>query len=343
MNFVNSLYFRSGTNQDGELYIDEMDTWINEGLSAAAEYLYSEKHSTEEVKHNLERVIWFIDFQNFATEHGSEMDQGNNFFVWGEKRKEYGAIFDEYATVYIFFQWLRLQAGSTQIYKDISTSEEWADYRAVVNALKGKGNYRDDSDLDWPTLLRDWLVANTAALSSKSPKHSYAGDDLLHRHIAWRKHHPVSPSVQLYPGEGVYSYTSNEGTYNSGSDGKNIHYTGVDFASSGLDLLGGGTSYKGGILISYNASTTNFVVVGENEKWEEKIRGLQEPATVSTHVPPSPLYSSSSRNSLFLRNMLNASSSFPKPRAISIWDRLRQNGYEREAFEPFRRKVRTED
>jgi hypothetical protein len=76
----------------------KMDTWIDEGLSSQAEHIYKEMP-------NYERCQWFND-----DEKGT-IANGNNFFVWDNHSEEPMAILDEYATVYLFFRWLYLQAG----------------------------------------------------------------------------------------------------------------------------------------------------------------------------------------------------------------------------------------
>jgi hypothetical protein len=57
---------------------------------------------------------------------------GNTFFVWDNYTDPYDPYFfsyfvlDDYSTDYLFFQWLRIQAGgSTAIYKDIFNSNDY--------------------------------------------------------------------------------------------------------------------------------------------------------------------------------------------------------------------------
>ncbi|MBN2625595.1 MAG: hypothetical protein JXA95_02925, partial [Spirochaetales bacterium] len=112
-----STFFKDGTVQD---------TWINEGLSSGAEYLYSEKVDQSRV-----------DYYN--ADPGRTILYGNNFFVWkgfwetDPRFAGYGTLAD-YATVNLFFQWLRIHASNgTGIYRDILDSP-CRDVRAVTEA-----------------------------------------------------------------------------------------------------------------------------------------------------------------------------------------------------------------
>ena len=304
MNFVNSALLRRYYDKDwGMEDWDSMDTWINEGLSAAAEYVYSGKHSEER--------IWWYNNQNRADVEG-QIPFGNNFFVWGELPKY---ILDEYSTVYLFFQWLRLQAGgSPDIYQRISSSTT-SNHQAVVSAIQGRGNYGDEANLAWETLLRDWLVANVfASEKAPSPRHGYMGDSLLSNLRPW-----VLPSgetsIQLLPGEGVFSFTSApDKTY--GADpkyGQNIRYAGLD--ASGDGSVKDGTSYTFGLLLSYNVNTVNKPGQGQS------YGTLLEVAEISPDKIPSSASHVSKNLKNFVRNVSGQPP--PKPQAISIWDMLR--------------------
>jgi len=188
MNFATSLVKRIDT--DDIL----MDTWIDEGLSSAAEWAYSGKMSAD-------RISWFnnngVVDNNGTRRMTGLIDKGNNFFVWGTRDNESPyANLDDYATVNIFFQWLRLQKGSSSIYKDIITSE-YCDYQAVTNAAKSISNNYNS----WDTLLKTWLAANH--INSSSGEYGYKGESAFSGMKA-----PAAPAVtslNLLPGEGVYS------------------------------------------------------------------------------------------------------------------------------------------
>ena len=320
MNFANSVLLRRYHDQELNAWNwQPLDLWIDEGLASAAEYVYTKEY-IEFYLH------WFNNIHGKPSEMGSKISEGNNFFVWGERRD---AIMDEYATVYFFFQWLRLQAGGdTNIYHDIATSK-LSDHNAVVEALQGKGNYRSESNLSWGTLLRDWLVANrmTRADLTQHPrgtvssnlKYSYMKDPLLSR-INPPSHPSKEPSVYLYPGEGVYSY--NRAVWSKGAgDGPNIRYAGLHMQTGQVTE---NTSPSMGVLISYNINTQNEPV-GDFVYMSERLAALEtlkERARIATDAP----HASSSISSLRMNNMvphLRADQLFSKPPPISIWDTLR--------------------
>jgi hypothetical protein len=213
MNFVSNVVFRVNNNT---LYL--MDTWVNEGLSAAAEWIYSGKYSEERWKHYNEDPSGLIK-------------KGNNFYVWDNHKDNAYANLDDYATVYLFFQWLRLQSG-TSIYYNIHTSN-FSDYRAVTS--------------DWPLLLRDWLAANFT--NAPSGRYGYMNDNTLKAVKA-----PMVPagttSLPLFPGEGVYSRTTTSGTV-PGTSG-NIRYAGLPAVSGNPSNT---ASFADGARLTYNVNT----------------------------------------------------------------------------------------
>jgi hypothetical protein len=195
-----------------------MDTWIDEGLSTAAEYIYLGSHPQD-------RYGWY---NNNGNGRGL-INKGNNFFVWGNHEENAYAEIDDYATAYLFFQWLRIQKG-TGIYKAIIGSSN-ADYRAVTSAA-GNSN--------WGNLLRDWLAANYNASSG------YGTDSTLktmNKHLL-----TTSGTTPLYPGEGVFSKISS--AYTAPSTSGNINYSLL--TSSGISNQ---SSIDSGALLTYNVDT----------------------------------------------------------------------------------------
>ena len=204
-----------------------MDIWINEGLSAAAEWVYSGEYSQQ-------RIDWFrIDPTNLIR-------QGNNFFVWSNHKDEGAGIYkgsevlDDYATVYLFFQWLRLQTGNGDIYKKITFSEK-ADYEAVVEEMSGYST--------WPSLLEGWMKANYY----KSGSDGYGSDNKLNSEVQIKYAPGGVTSLSLYPGEGVYSVAN---SYTVPTSAGNVNYLGL--ASGGPTTSG---SFSGALL-TYNFNTT---------------------------------------------------------------------------------------
>jgi hypothetical protein len=220
-----------------------MDTWIDEGLSSQAEHIYFGKNLDDKCR------LFYED------ENGT-IAKGNNFFVWGNNPS---AILDEYSTVYLFFRWLYLQANDSlksRIFLDIETSKS-SDYTIITNVAKEiHPDWQDQDDEDvWDTLLRSWLAANYYPENSeygyKDP-YFYSGENAI-------KVKPLTEitSVQLYPGEGVYSIINSSFTPRSGG-GRNIRYAGLsDDLSSSIITESPYTPYTSNVLLTYNVSTNS--------------------------------------------------------------------------------------
>jgi hypothetical protein len=212
-----------------------MDTWIDEGLSTAAEYSYLGKH-------NEERINQFIQSET--------VQQGNNFFVWGNRRD---SPLDEYSTVYLFFQWLRIQSGGPEIYKNIIASP-YADYRAVAGAISGDFA-AGLGTTDWEVILRSWFAANY--INSPTGLYGYDGE------IPTLKVYALGGATrQLLPGEGVYSKAGNPpGDLPSG--GGHIRYAGLrERTAAGSSSTEPGLSlsalYPNGRLLTFNSNAQNW-------------------------------------------------------------------------------------
>jgi hypothetical protein len=206
-----------------------MDLWIDEGLSSQAEYFY--------LKENLrDKCEWFVNDKE------GTIAKGNNFFVWGNHSEKSMAILDDYATVYLFFRWLYLQASAntelqSHIFLDIETSSN-VDYRAVTDVAR----QINPAWGDWETLLGTWLAANYAPKSS----YGYIGDDYLKRTITVK---PIADQrISLYPGEGVYSIIND--SFSAETSGS-IRYTGL----AENETITGASPYTGNMLLTFNANT----------------------------------------------------------------------------------------
>jgi hypothetical protein len=209
-----------------------MDTWIDEGLSSQAEHIYRGTYSTDKVK-------WFVD------DECGTIAKGNNFFIWDNHTTETPlAILDDYASVYLFFRWLYLQANEplkSNIFYEIETSRNFSDYHAVTDiAQKINPDWGN-----WEYLLRAWLAAN---YYPKNADYGYKGDSNFHE----IKVNPISgPSATLFPGEGVYSVINSSSAPNFTGPG-NICYAGLTDNSSAIDTS---IPYQGDILLTFNANT----------------------------------------------------------------------------------------
>ncbi|WP_461256128.1 M30 family metallopeptidase [Treponema sp. R80B11-R83G3] len=204
-----------------------MDVWIDEGLSSAAEYIVSGGD------HSLDRIDWYNENGDNKANIKGLIDQGNNFFVWDNHKENRYAILDDYSTVYLFFQWLRLQKG-IGVYRDIISSN-YTDYQAVENAM-GE---------DWDTLLKNWMAANY--INDSTGEYGYKSDiPEITAHTA-----PAGITrISLYPGEGVYSLTDASDTMPA--QGVNIKYAGLDKTSV---TVSDSAVFAAGRLLTYNINT----------------------------------------------------------------------------------------
>jgi hypothetical protein len=209
-----------------------MDTWIDEGLSSAAEYVYLNRQ-------NEERVFQFT--------HSDTVRQGNNFFVWGDRPDN---VLDEYSTVYLFFQWLRIQSGGREIYKSIFNSPLY-DYRAVTEAISGSFAEALGST-GWETTLRSWLAANY--INSPTGLYGYHGE--LPGLRVWAL---GGKTQQLWPGEGVYSLAGDASGALPSSGGPNIKYAGLrkDSGSPQEPAVSLDSLYPKERLLTFNSNAEN--------------------------------------------------------------------------------------
>ncbi|QQO10472.1 hypothetical protein [Breznakiella homolactica] len=218
INFTASVDYRIIGNT-----IYDMDTWIDEGLSSAAEYIYRGGHYTQRINY-------------FNSDRGGTISKGNNFFVWQNDAN----VLDEYATVYLFFQWLRIQSGGTGIYKNIIQSPDY-DYHAVTAAATSIGGPYSD----WGTLMREWLLANY--VNSATGTLGYKGE------IQTTTYAISDNTRNLLPGEGVYSKIN---TQFDVTDTGNIRYAG---ATKNSTLISTTTPYTGTRLLTFNSNDSNAV------------------------------------------------------------------------------------
>ena len=228
MNFVTS-YVKRYEKKGNTTNILSMDIWINEGLSSAAEYVYKGGHVQE-------RVSWFLENGSKSDTVNGLIDKGNNFFVWGNRSNESQyAILDDYATVYLFFQWLRLQSSETGIYKKIISSSK-VDHSAVVDNISGYSS--------WDALLKTWLAAN--CINAATGPYGYNNDPVL-KDIKTPAPSSLTTNISLSPGEGVYSIIGN--VFSKPADGANIKYAILS------DSAVVSTAANGYTLLTYNANS----------------------------------------------------------------------------------------
>jgi hypothetical protein len=242
---------------DSENYLIPTDVWVNEGLSAYAEYLYLGKNPVD-------RWGWLYDDR-------STVKTGNKFFVWGNHDDI--AIMDDYATVYLFFRWLYLQAGAvtglqSRIFFDIGNSLH-PDYHAVTEVAKEINPLWED----WETLLRTWLAAN---YYPKNP-YGYIDDEELQEVIKIAPISVAGDKISLYPGEGVYSIINNNSFTPAQSDNANPHirYAGLTAHTNDINTV---SPYNENVLLTFNANTDNSKGRGETGS----LTGVSPPAASPT-------------------------------------------------------------
>jgi hypothetical protein len=275
MNFVTSAIKRS-TLENGTINVASMDTWIDEGLSSAAEYVIN--------GHSMDRISWYNN-NGIKDRIKGSIDIGNNFFVWDNHTDENKyAVLDDYSTVYLFFQWLRLQkGGGLEIYRDIISSTH-VDYRAVTSAM---------NNAVWDDLLRNWMAANY--INSSSGVYGYKDEFQIAVHYAPKD----ITKINLYSGEGVYSFT--EAGFTMPSQSGNIKYAGLNNTT-----VSDTSVYASGALLTYNKS----------------IELAQEEGIITGKAPPSASIASSNGRSII--------SSYSGPFRIGGGDLLRMNGSKKE-------------
>jgi len=233
-------------NSNGKL--SAMDTWIDEGLSSQAEHIYYEGVSFREKDKIFDGNI----IEHYKRLNNSEtIAKGNNFFVWDNhsineetKKKQPTAILDEYATVYMFFRWLNLQAQAkglqSSIFLDIETSKS-SDHTVITDVAQ-KIN---PAWADWNVLLRSWLAAN---YWPENTDYGYKDKNLKSIKVK-----TITPkSINLYPGEGVYSSINT--SFTPQATGTYIRYAGLPNSTSVISTQ---TPFNSGILLTYNTNTNN--------------------------------------------------------------------------------------
>jgi len=228
MNFVTSVAFRVTGNT-----INEMDIWLNEGLSAAAEWVYSGKANKS-----------WVDWYNSDTTN--LIRKGDNFYLWNneEYKTTPDYILNDYATVNLFFSWLRLQYGK-DVYGKIFNSD-YTDYRAITL-------YTDYSTnaASWAALMGNWHAANF--INHPSNRYGYKNDSVLKnvkaKHI--KSGDFIGTTYSLFPGEAVYSYSAAGRT--RPANVSPIFYSNLtNTEASAANIPAGGT------LLTYNANISSL-------------------------------------------------------------------------------------
>lgn len=224
INFNEKYFVQSGHYQD---------TWINEGLSSAAEVVY--------VGSNI--LLKTLDYNNDLYQN---YRKGKNFVTWE-------GVYENYVTVYLFFQWLRMQSltGDNMFHEIITNLND--NYLAVENIA----NVRLYSGT-WHDFFRDWLIARL--YNNSSGKYGYK-DFITNTSYAIS----VGSNYHLYPGEAIYVYQlSNVSLTPSGT----IDFTGLHTVNKWVSNT---SPYYGNRLLVYNFNGTNNSVLSSTGVLPETI------------------------------------------------------------------------
>ncbi|MFW5776707.1 MAG: cadherin-like beta sandwich domain-containing protein, partial [Spirochaetota bacterium] len=213
----------------------QQDTWINEGLSSASEYLYAGDH--------IESRIAYYNSDPLGT-----IGQGNNFYIWdGYWENFVGDQLANYSTVYLFFQWLRIHASNDAlIYGEILSSSH-RDYRTVLDAAQQRV---DPSLSTWESVLGAWFQANLLSMDEGSGLQGYRGEIET---MPWNFLATGGLEWNFSSGEGFVVQTEGDSFTYPGGSGSDIRYVGVDLTTHAIDATG--PTYDGDCVIVFNSST----------------------------------------------------------------------------------------
>jgi hypothetical protein len=230
------------------------DVWLNEGLSAAAEYIYSGTESSDWVK-----------YFNAGT---GALKSGNNFFVWNGYWEDENAnyVLDNYATAYLFFRWLGIQAGTgigesnvpdNSIYTGIINSAK-TDYSAVLEAVAADTEAKTITDGTWGILLRNWFLANYYH-NATDDTFGYNGAIAITTAPIYAATTSVS-AVAFSSGEAMFYPTDSSNSYAPPVSGSDIKYYGLTEGSVAIDSS---PAYSGNHILVMNANPV-FTADDEN-------------------------------------------------------------------------------
>jgi len=264
INYVTSIRLRPNPGASSQNPFPlRMDTWIDEGLSTMAEFLY---RGTPDGA----RIDWFNN------DSQGTIAQGNNFYVWDnyDAASYPNAILDEYATVYLFFQWLYYQAPSGPAMLKQIISSNYSDWRAVT----GEASQINTEWNDWGTLLQTWMAANY--MNNTTGIYGYKNKLPAVLHISTIQN--AGGQKSLYPGEGVYSAIKTSFTLPGNGSGDNIRYAGLTKGANTVSATG--TTFNGSALLTYNINTVKATVNNTETGVAETGYLTGQPASTVTRI-----------------------------------------------------------
>ncbi len=236
----------------------EEDSWINEGLSAAAEQLYQELYGSDGKKQLADRVDYFNGQK--AVETGATANDtirtGQAFLSW-DAHEGGSAVLASYSSVYLFFQWLRVQSpDGAAVFKEIIAADPY-DAEAVVAATAdwaSSDNTAQKADLGankptWDYLIRSWYLANY--LNDPESVYGYKGDTELVVSQPLLEAIATATAYKLLPGEGLFGKVASAFSPVTGTE---ISYAKID-ASKNITIEAT-TFAAGDFILAYNPSYT---------------------------------------------------------------------------------------
>jgi hypothetical protein len=262
---------RNGLNGSG-LDLGYIDTWINEGLSLGAEYLYSGEYDQS----------WLAFFYGYYEGSGPGSDfhppedsilRGENFFIWEDSDDPDHDLLADYCTAYHFFQWLRIQAGGDEIYSDIfnSSNTDYSDVLSSYNSLINEG-----SDIEWYEVLQNWYLA--MALNQDTGLYCFEGEMAFPESTLTWVYTDDGDTAPLRPGEAILDSIDTTFTPGSSESG-DIHYLSIDSNSSDGSVNKDGPSYVGDYILVLNGST-----VASDDELTVAISASTLPVSISTSL-----------------------------------------------------------
>lgn len=223
----------------------EENTWINEGLSTAAEGLYDAQEKPGGYSYDKDRVDYYNGANGF---NNSAIAAGENFVSWQ------GTV-DSYVTDYLFFEWMKQQIDSgggngPQLFKSILDNPA-KDYTAVrdefTHALSHAPSPPTNAPTSWAGMLQDWFIANYLNKYSPSdPLYSYGS--AAFQLTAPQFTAQTGGTYSLKPGEGIYIPISSSWTPSSTEP--DISYIGVK-SDGTIDTS---SPYSGDYVIAFNTN-----------------------------------------------------------------------------------------
>ena len=233
MNYAASLELSYYVGGPGGNVIPQMDIWLNESLSEAAGKIATGVHDQG-------RIDWYNTSETIPL--------GNNFFAWGSRGGN--AILDDYATAYLFSQWLRIHAGGTHVFAYIYQEYFLRHPRntAIVSAAANRAIPHQGFN-SWEVLLRTWHVANF--VGAPSGIFGYKGEIDVQARII----NSTAQQTNLRPGEGVFSPTPDPiRFFPSFNTQNNIRYAAIRTGTNPEISTTAVFAEPGAVLLSFNVN-----------------------------------------------------------------------------------------